>query len=563
MTVNLWKKSIPSMPTEKKIFTVFIKIICKKKFDFTPDEFYLLNRKLLPFCKSEEELELRWKRLIKYHYLLQEKNKSDKQNIIPGLLKENKNQLDSHLQESLYDLYLRLLSSFGSALDSHSYYMPPQKFKSFKEDEAGLYEGIGAYLIAKERKIIIQKLIEGGPAYKSQKLQAEDIITAVAEGKKEAQSTKGMSISEVVQLIKGKKGSLVRLFILRGSKRFSVDLIRDKIEIKNESRAPKAELYSIESARDIYKVALIKIKGFYLDFTGRQNKRPDYPSTSRDLKKELLSLEKETIDALILDLRNNGGGATEEGVHVASLFLGKNSPVILTKDKHNNIKIEKSLEELVYKGPLLALSNRNTASSSEILLGALKDYERALLLGEKTYGKGTVLQLWNFADKGAFMYTRYKYFRPSGASTQLSGITPHILFPSWADFYKIGMQYLDNPQAAEKIKAIKYKNFKMVSPYLKSLEKLSATRRAKAKHFLDLLKDLEEASKKKKKEEKFSLKKEEEKKDIDIEKKEEEKKASQDKLDPYLKEALNISCDYIRLRTNKKPCSVEAIKKLK
>ncbi len=289
------------------------------------------------------------------------------------------------------------MNSYSSAIDPHTNYFSPISSENFNIEMSLSLEGIGARLMSEDGYTKIVEIIPGGPAFKSKVLQADDRIVAVAQGEDgEFVDVVGWRITDVVQLIRGPKESIVRLQVLPAeggldATQIEISLVRDKIKL--EDQAAKSEILEITNDGLPYKVGVITIPKFYTDFEGQRNGEKDYKSTSRDVKKLLEELNTENVDAVIIDLRNNGGGSLTEAVEVAGLFI-EQGPVVQVRDMDNNVDIVKDPDpDIIYSGPVAVLVNRFSASASEIFAGAMQNYGRGIVIGEQTYGKGTVQNL--------------------------------------------------------------------------------------------------------------------------------------------------------------------------
>jgi carboxyl-terminal processing protease len=367
-------------------------------------------------------------------------------------------------------------------------------------------EGIGARLQVDDGYTKVVEIIPGGPAFKSKKLHADDRITAVAQGKDgEFVDVVGWRITDVVQLIRGPKDSVVRLLLLKYDKGLDAEpveliLVRDKVKIEDQSAS--SSTLNIKHGENTLKIGVITIPKFYIDFEAQRKREKDYKSTSRDVKNLLNELIKENVDGIIIDLRNDGGGSLEEAIRVTGLFI-KEGPVVQVRDMEGNITVDNDLDpEIVYDGPLAVLVNRFSASASEIFSGAIQDYGRGIIIGENTYGKGTVQnmidlsRLTSRANKfGQVKLTIAKYYRIDGSSTQRMGVIPDILFPSYIDAKDFGESNEPSALKWDKIEPAEYELFYELFLIIPELQKLSKQRRETDLEFEYYREDIEEYKK--------------------------------------------------------------------
>src|ERR1043166_4512579 len=311
-------------------------------------------------------------------------------------------------------------------------------------------EGIGASLQTENDYTKVARILPGGDADKSGKLHANDFIIGVAQGKDgEMIDVIGWRLDDVVKLIKGPKGTLVRLLILPAATGISgpsseITLVRDKIKL--EDQAAKKSLIKYRANNKDMKLGVITLPGFYMDFDAYQRGDRDYRSTTRDVKKLIDELKKENIDGLVMDLRNNGGGSLMEAIDLTGLFI-KDGPVVQVRSSNDQVQVgEDDDKSVAYSGPLVVLTNRFSASASEIFAGAIQDYHRGIIAGESTYGKGTVQRVQDLKQLlneknypvGELKYTFQKFYRVSGSSTQHKGVEPDIKLPTYLDAQQYG-----------------------------------------------------------------------------------------------------------------------------
>jgi carboxyl-terminal processing protease len=447
-----------------------VRDLLAKPFDFTVAEDYETDPEKLSFCRNEKELAERWRKDLKYRVLtrymvLVEEGGFANPSLVPKdkrvvleqqarekVLKQHNDYFTRLHQETLQDQYDRYLNAFARAFDPHTNYMPPQSKEDFDISMRGSLEGIGATLRDDEGYIKVVKVIPGSAAERQGQLQADDIILAVAQGNGEPVDISDMRLRDAVALIRGKKGSEVRLTIRRaGHKPFVIAIVRDVVIIE-ESFVKSAVIEEPTSGRHY---GYIKIPSFYRDFEETRGGHSGRNSTD-DVRTALDSLKQQGVDGLILDLRNNGGGALTDAVGVAGLFI-ESGPIVQVRSSGGAIKVLEDQDPTIeYRGPMVVLVNQFSASASEIVAGALQDYHRALIVGsEHTHGKGTVQVIMNLDDTlslrnmerflplGAMKLTTQKFYRVSGDSTQYRGVVPDIVLPDRQKHNKFGERYLD------------------------------------------------------------------------------------------------------------------------
>ena len=418
-----------------------MKHLINQSFDYSIDEYYETDRENEVWPQSVEELNEIWRKIIKSQALSLRLTGKSQTEIEDALKKrydrfiKNINQFNS---EDVFSLYM---NSITESYDPHTNYFSPKASDLFKQSMSLSLEGIGARLQTENDYTKIFEIIPGGPAEKSKGLHVNDLIIAVGQGTDgEFVDVVGWRIDEVVKLIKGPKGTTVRLLLLpaetgvNGPTRELV-LVRDKIKLEDQA-AKKSIVNYRQDGKDM-KLGVISLPSFYMDFDAYQKGDPNYRSTTRDVKKLIKELQSEGVDGIVMDLRNNGGGSLAEAIDLTGLFI-KEGPVVQVKNTLNKVEIGMDDDKSVtYNGPLVVMTNRFSASASEIFAGAIQDYNRGVIVGESTYGKGTVqtvLDLKRFInnkdDVGELKLTFQKFYRVTGSSTQNKGVTPDVILPS-------------------------------------------------------------------------------------------------------------------------------------
>ncbi|EPM0511649.1 MULTISPECIES: carboxy terminal-processing peptidase [Pseudomonas] len=427
------------------------------KIDFTTRETLLIDRKDAPWMKNQAELDDLWRKRVKDEVLRQKIAGKEPKQIQETLIKRYKNQLTRLDQTRAEDIFQAYINTFAQSYDPHTNYLSPDNAENFDINMSLSLEGIGAVLQSDNDQVKIVRLVPAGPAAKTKQVAPADKIIGVAQGNKEMVDVVGWRLDEVVKLIRGPKGSVVRLEIIPASNAPSdqtskiVSITREAVKLE-EQAAKKSVLKLKQDGRD-YKLGIIEIPAFYLDFKAYRAGDPEYKSTTRDVKKLLTELQKEKVDGVVIDLRNNGGGSLQEATELTSLFIEK-GPTVLVRNSDGRVDVlEDENPGAFYKGPLALLVNRLSASASEIFAGAMQDYHRALIIGGQTFGKGTV-QTIQPLNHGELKLTLAKFYRVSGQSTQHQGVLPDIDYPSIIDTKEIGESALPEAMPWDTIRPV-------------------------------------------------------------------------------------------------------------
>ena len=441
-----------------------------ENLDLNTNETIALDRTKAPFAQTEDELKSLWMAELKNEFVTQLLNGKTKAQAVERIKNRYIVAMRRISQYSSEDVFSAFENSFAAAIDPHTNYFGPVESENFNDDMNLSLEGIGAVLSQEDEYTVIVQIMPGSPAEKSKKLKPKDKIVAVKQEHGKFEDIIGWRLTEVVKKIKGKKGTKVVLEIERGegaaAKTFNVELTRDKIRLQDKEA--KSKVYTSYDGR---KIGVITISSFYTDL-------------SLNVKRELSKLESENVDGIIVDLRNNGGGLLPEAVYTTGLFI-KDGPVVLVRDVNGNESAYDDTDaSMLYKGPLVVLINRLSASSSEIMAAALQDYGRALIVGDTSYGKGTVQQsrpltrLYDLicADLGSIHYTIAKFYRINGGSTQLKGVTPDIAMPTLIDVTEFGEKTEPNALNWDKIAPSKYQKYSDPSFFVKNLMALHEKR---------------------------------------------------------------------------------------
>ncbi|MBC8111853.1 MAG: carboxy terminal-processing peptidase, partial [Verrucomicrobia bacterium] len=462
----------------------FIPKILEKEFDYNTDEYYEANREKVAFAQDTEELNDIWRKYLKNQALslkLANKPWVESTKILNDRFSYLTKNIMQFTAEEVFQVYM---NAYVGIFDPHTDYFSPQAADDFKQDVTLSFEGIGASLTNENDYVKVADVIAGGPAFKSKLLQKGDRIVGVAQGDTgKTVDIVGWRTSDAVKLIKGKKGTVVRLTLLPASGgenavATEIRLVRDKIKLEEQSA--KKSVLQVNHKGKNYKLGVITVPSFYNDYEGAKRGDKDYKSTTRDVRKLIAELESEKIDGLVIDLRFDGGGSLQEAVELSGLFIPRGS-VVQVRDTQNEIDIlEDPDPNEVYNGPLAVLTNRFSASASEIFAGAIQDYKRGVIVGETTYGKGTVqnlLDLNRFAQArkepmGQLKVTLAKFYRISGSSTQHKGVVPDVEFPSAFSAAEFGESSQPSALPWDQIPPASFKTTKQITPGLVSqLEK--------------------------------------------------------------------------------------------
>jgi len=440
----------------------------EQSFDFTLDEQYLFDRTDAAWPKDQNELDDIWRKRIKNDVLsLSLANKSTEE-INKTLRKRYQRFKTRSEQTKAEDVYEIFINAYLKTIEPHTAYFSPRTSENFKINMSLSLEGIGAVLKTVSDYTIIKSTVPGGPAEMSNQLHPEDRISGVGQGSDgEIEDVVGWRIDDVVALIRGPKGSVVRLQVLPKASGLDgpskiVTIIRDKIKL--EEQQAKKSIIEIPNGEQISRIGVITIPTFYMDFDAARLGEKDYVSTTRDTRRLLEELKAEKVDGIVIDLAGNGGGSLSEAISLTGLFI-KSGPVVQVRDSHNKLQIDEDTDDsIAYSGPMAVLVNRFSASASEIFAGAMQDYGRATILGEPTFGKGTVQQVLDLnrhvrnsgATLGQLKMTIAQFFRINGDSTQNRGVIPDIIFPTAQENSKQGESSLENALPWAQIKAANF-----------------------------------------------------------------------------------------------------------
>ncbi len=461
----------------------YINKLLKTEFDFSVNENYSPDRTDSPWAKTNDELNELWRLRLKNDALNLILSGKDWKGSADILTKRYQNFHKIILQYEAEDVFALFMNSYTRTYDPHSDYLSPAASTNFNISMKLSLEGIGATLRSENDYTIVASIVPGGPAHKSGLLNEEDKIVGVAQGDEgEFVDIIGWRLDDAIQLIRGKKGTVVRLQILKANDSFNsapkeIRIIRD--EVKLEEQAAKSEILDIQENGANFKIGVVKLPSFYIDFEAQRMGKTDFKSTTRDVKAILEKFKQEKVDGVIVDLRNNGGGSLQEAITLTGLFI-KNGPVVQVKSSSNIIEVNQDPDpSITYDGPLAVMINRFSASASEIFSAAIQDYGRGIILGENTYGKGTVQNLIDLnrtipiKDKtlGQVKLTIAKFYRVNGGSTQNKGVKPDIEYPSPYSHEDFGESSMPAALPWDQIQPANYLRFGDLSKFIDQLKR--------------------------------------------------------------------------------------------
>ncbi|MDK1374134.1 MULTISPECIES: carboxy terminal-processing peptidase [unclassified Sinorhizobium] len=476
--------------------------LLKEDFDFGAQEDYLVLRDKAPWPQSQAESDELWRKRVKSDWLrLKLGGKADAA-IRETLDKRYANALERAHKYKSDDVFQSFMNAYTTSVDPHTDYFGATASADFNIAMKLSLVGIGAVLQERDDYTTIRELVPGGPAQLSGKLSVGDRITGVGQGRHGAiKEVVGTRVDEVVQMIRGKKGSVVRLDILPADAGADathrvVTLVRDKISL--EKQAAQKAVLSVKVGEATRKIGVITLPAFYEDFEARLKGDKDYRSASRDVGKLLSELKQEQVDSVLIDVRNNGGGSLDEAIALTGLFIG-NGPVVQQRDSDGKVAIRSAdFPEPVWTGPVGVLINRGSASASEIFAAAIQDYGRGVIVGEPSFGKGTVQTVVDLdqvvrnskPEFGELKVTIAQFFRISGGTTQLRGVTPDISLPGLSDPTRFGETSYDNALPWAEIKPANYAPADAVRVLLPTLQSRHDARAESDPDFQRLSKDI-------------------------------------------------------------------------
>ena len=478
-------------------------------FDFTKNESLVYNREKLPFMQTQAEMDAYWLQRLKYDLLNLKLAGTDEVKSKETLKKRYENLLSQIAKIESYDAFQSLMTAYTESIDPHTNYFNPNNAAKFNIDMARSLEGIGATLKFENDFVMVAAVVPGGPADKSGQIAIDDKFVAVAQGDGEFVDIVGWRLDNAIQLIRGAKGTTVRLKIVSKGQDIAspkiISIVREKIVLQDQSA--KKEIKTIQSNGKEIKIGIIDIPAFYADFKAYQAGDVNYKSTTRDVKLIIDSLKSEKVDAIIVDLRSNGGGSLMEAIDLTGLFL-KQGPVVQVRDTKNKIEVgEDDDPSILWDGPMAVLIDRFSASASEIFAAAIQDYGRGIIIGTQSFGKGTVQNsidldqmmgegaskvIGNTNKFGQINLTIAKFYRINGSSTQHKGVSPDISFPMVFAADKYGESAEPAALPWDEIKRSNYKTLANIAPIKRVLIEKHDKRMKGNKDFEYLLADIKE-----------------------------------------------------------------------
>ena len=576
----------------------FVDVLLKQQHDFEVDEVLITDRDEAKYATTPAEAFDRWRRRIKYDLLVlksedakkkEEKKEGDadkekNDEVDQGEAKQDKSEDPTERLKRRYHSYAKRMHQFSSddllemylsaittAYDPHTTYMSPSSLENFHISMKLKLEGIGAALMMNDGYTVVTKVIPGGAADKNGKLQPEDRIVSVGQGTDgEMVDVVDMNLNDVVKMIRGKAGTVVRLGVkpAGGNEVEIVKITRAKIELKDSEARSEVIPFGKKPDGSSYEIGVIDLPSFYMDMSAARKGLTDFKSTTRDVRRILEDFKSKGVDAVVLDLTRNGGGSLTEAINLTGLFIDR-GPVVQVKDSDARVQHYDDTESgMVWDGPLVVMTSKFSASASEILAGAIQDYGRGIIIGDvATHGKGTVQSLLDLGNQifnvpnppnlGALKITMQQFYRPNGDSTQKRGVVVDVPMPSLTTHMDVGETDLDYPVKFDEVEAAPFKKVDDVTtPVVKQLNNLSAKRREGSEDFAKLNRRVEQYKKQKARksvtlnEKKFFA----ERAELDADKEEEKKIKEQVsgerpvfRRNYYNDEVLAITVDYLQL----------------
>jgi len=471
--------------------------LLNQNFDFSGNEKFEYDREKVPWAANETELDALWRQQVMNDWLRLKLAGKQPADIRKTLDKRYANLAKSVNELKGEDVFQFFLNAYTNAVDPHTDYFTPRTAENFNQQMSLSLEGIGAQLQKQDDVVVIREILAGGPAAVDGTLKPGDRIVGVGQDKSgPIDDVIGWRIDDVVAKIRGSKDTQVRLEYIPaelgidGAHR-TITLTRQKVRLAEQAAKGETITVPAKDGEPQRRIGIIKLPGFYQDFEGRRRNAADYASATRDVAKLLAGFKADKIDGVVLDLRNNGGGSLDEAVELTGLFI-EQGPVVQVRESGGRVTVNGDRSEKVaWDGPLAVLINRGSASASEIFAGAIQDYGRGLVIGETTFGKGTVqnvvdLDRWPASEEqrfGQVKLTIAQFFRVSGSSTQHKGVVPDIAFPASVDASEFGESTYDNALPWTRIASVPHTQYGNFAPLLPKLESLHAGRVAQDKEF--------------------------------------------------------------------------------
>ena len=439
--------------------------------DFAVDESIEIDREDARWPANRAELDELWRKRLKAAVLTMVLNDKERPEIAELLTKRYNNRLKQTLQNKSEDAFQIYMNAFASTYDPHTQYFSPRTSQNFNINMSLSLEGIGAVLKSEDDYTEVVRLVPAGPADKADVIEVADKIISVGQGNEGPLiDVVGWRLDDVVELIRGPKGSTVRLEVVPAESDDGISKVVsiERNTVQLEEQAAQAKLLTLEQNQQSYRIGIIDIPTFYVDFKASQNGDPNYRSTTRDVARLINKLEEEGIDGLVIDLRNNGGGSLQEADTLTGLFI-ESGPTVQIKSARRRANVYSDTDgNIAWDGPMAVMVNRLSASASEIFAGAIQDYGRGVIIGSQTFGKGTVQTLIPL-NRGQLKLTAAKFYRVSGQSTQHQGIIPDVAFPELFDVDQIGESSLDDAMPWDMIKPAIYNHSSDIENLLEQL----------------------------------------------------------------------------------------------
>lgn len=486
---------------ERLVYTIAIVEDPASTMDFTLDEFIEIDREESPFVTTVAELNDLWRLRVKNAALSLKLAGDDMEEIRDKLSRRYRNQLNQILKTNDRDVFQVYLATVASIVDPHTSYFSPRDSENFNMGLSLSLQGIGAQLTTEDEYTKVLELIKGGPAERGAELKAGDKIIGIGQGPDgEIKDVVGMRLDDVVSQIRGEKDTVVRLHVIPAEavseiSSKTITITRDTVKLEDQSA--KKEIIELSYNSRDYRIGVIHLPTFYFDFEAASRGEADFKSSTNDVKDLLEELKIEGIDAVVVDLRNNGGGSLSEVNQLVGLFIDTGPTVQIRYSGLRNGFTRAFGDDdpgVVYDGPLAVLVNRTSASASEIFAGAIQDYQRGIVLGGQTFGKGTVQEIIPM-NYGQVKLTRSKFYRISGASTQNRGVIPDIAFPDVFQSYKdFGESSLEGSLPWDTVRPVEYNAYYPIKELLPELESLHAQRVAESPDFIYLNDQIERSS---------------------------------------------------------------------
>ena len=457
--------------------------------DFSVDETYQIDVEERSWAASSAELDDRWRKQLKNQVLSLKLAEKPEDDLVSTLEKRYQNQLKRVKQYNSQDVFQIYANALTGLYDPHTNYLSPRRSENFNINMSLSLEGIGAVLQLEDEYTKVTRLVPKGPADKQGELHPSDRIVGVGQGTDgEIEDVIGWRLDEVVELIRGPKDSTVRLEVIPAKSKATdqrkvITIVRN--EVKLEEQSAQKSILEIPDGDEVIKIGVIDIPAFYIDFDAMRRGDKEYKSTTRDVRKLLEELQEEGVDGLVVDLRNNGGGSLQEANELTGLFIEYGPTVQIRHSSRRVWRDGKRLKSEYYEGPLVVMVNRLSASASEIFAGAIQDYQRGIIVGDRSFGKGTVQTLIPLTE-GQLKITESKFYRISGDSTQHRGVVPDLAFPTVYDPEEIGESALDHALNWDQINPVRHHRYNDLSTVLPALTTQFQERSGKNPDFIYL-----------------------------------------------------------------------------